>query len=138
MLISKKMEQIDLDKRLNLTPDVKEMLEKTETPDFHVFEFSRKTGGNELYVLTSYLLYKHDLFHALKIDPEIFLAFIRQIQDSYNPTPIQYHNKTHGADVCQTVYYYNTWCNFQERAALDDLELFACIVSPAVHDYLHP
>ena len=60
-----------------MTPEVKEMLAKTETPDFHIFEFSRKTDGNELYVLTSYLLYKHDLFHSLKIDPEIFLAFIR-------------------------------------------------------------
>jgi hypothetical protein len=33
------------------------------------------------------------------MDPETFFMFIERIQDYYNPVMIEYHNKTHGADV---------------------------------------
>jgi cAMP-specific phosphodiesterase 4 len=52
--------------------------------------------------------------------------------------PISYHNKTHAADVCQTMYFYINKCDFRLLGALSDLELFVTIISPLVHDTDHP
>lgn len=60
----------------------------------------------EMLVLTSHLMHKNSLFKPFKMDPEIFIKFITHIQDNYNPNFIEYHNKTHGTDLCQTANFF--------------------------------
>ncbi len=64
------------------------------------------------------------------------MPFISKIQSGYKN--VTYHNKTHGADVCQTVYYYMYPCEFRLKAKLDDLECAAIMIAAACHDHEHP
>jgi len=45
---------------------------------------------------------KHDLFAQMMIDPNTFYNYSKAVQEGYEK--VTYHNQTHGADVCQTVY----------------------------------
>ena len=77
------------------------------------------------------ILQKHMIYESLNwIDVERWLKFIEKIQDGYNP--VSYHNKTHAADVAQTIYY------FFINSEIDNLELFAMILASAIHDFEHP
>lgn len=49
-----------------------------------------------------------------------------------------YHNKTHAADLVQTINYYLTTGGLGEVAQLDELEYLAILTSAAVHDFEHP
>jgi hypothetical protein len=52
---------------------------------------------------------KHDLLNEMMIDQNTFHNFTKSIQDGYKN--VTYHNKLHGADVCQTVYYFLVGCD---------------------------
>jgi len=95
----RRVSAVDVEKKLEITPVAKEMLEQSDTLDFNIFDFKDETEEREIFTLSSYLLQKHGLFESLKIDPEVYFRFIKRIQDYYNPKWIEYHNKTHGADV---------------------------------------
>ena len=86
--------------------------------------------------MTTYLLHKHKLFQSLKINVDTFMGFIAKIQRGYKD--LTYHNKTHGADVCQTVYFYSMKGGFYQKAKLDDIELASMLIGGACHDHEHP
>lgn len=90
-----------------------------------------------MLVLTSHLLHKHDLFRALKIDPEVYFKFITRIQDKYNHSFIEYHNKTHGTDLAQTMYFFLNGCGLQQVCGIDEKELGCIIIAGACHDFEH-
>lgn len=90
-----------------------------------------------MYVLVSHLIHKHDLFKALKMDPEVFFKFILRVQDRYNPSFIEYHNKTHGTDVCQTIYYFLNGCKLEKICSVSDLEYGGILIATACHDFEH-
>lgn len=48
-----------------------------------------------------------------------------------------YHNKTHAADVCQTVYYFLKDGGMIDIAKLSNLETTAMIIASACHDFEH-
>ena len=64
------------------------------------------------------------------------MSFISKIQSGYKD--VAYHNKTHGADVCQTLYYYAYQCDLLTKLQLDDIEMFCLIIGAACHDFEHP
>ena len=72
----------------------------------------------------------------MNINPEVFRRYTLAIQSHYNP--VQYHNKTHAADVTQTNYYFMKKCGFETQAQMTQLEKVAMIVAPMVHDTDHP
>ena len=80
---------------------------------------------------------KHDLFQALKMDPEDYFRFISHVQDNYNPGFIEYHNKTHGTDVCQTLYYMLISGELKTISNVSNLELGSLIMASAWHDFEH-
>ncbi len=87
MMIENKLQNINIDEKLNLTRDSKEMLENIATiKEFNIFEFKEEVEENELFVISSYLLHKHMLFQNCKIDPDTYFKFIKRVQDNYNPT----------------------------------------------------
>lgn len=66
----------------------------------------------------------------------MWLRFIDVIQTGYNPVP--YHNKTHAADVSQTMYYFITGGEWMNKGELDNIDLYSMILSAAIHDHEHP
>lgn len=85
-------------KKLHYNSEARKELEKCETLDFNIFKLRRETEKNELFVLSNYLMNKHDFFNILNIDPEVFGHFTKKIQSGYNDVP--YHNQIHASDVC--------------------------------------
>lgn len=82
-------------------------------------------------------MHKHELFKHMKIDPETFFTFSTHINNTYNKSFIEYHNKSHGADVCQTSYYFLVGCGLQIISNLSELELGSILIAAACHDYEH-
>jgi hypothetical protein len=52
----------DFEGELALTPKVRTILEGVNDFEFNVLELSKATGGNEMTVLTTYLMAKHNLY----------------------------------------------------------------------------
>ena len=104
--------------------------------EFNVWDLKHYANEQETFVLVNHLMLKHNLFISLKIEPQEFLNFSKEIQDGYQVVP--YHNKTHAADVCQTCYYFCTDLNMIEIAKLDDLDLASMLIGGIIHDYNHP
>jgi len=128
-MVKEKIAKINIDERLCLTSESKKMLSQADSLDFDIFEFKEAVEENELFVISSYLMQKHNLFENCNVDPEKYFQFIKRIQDHYNPNSIEYHNKTHGADVCQTSYFFLEGCTFRMIGNLSDFEMMAIIVS---------
>lgn len=84
---------------LGLSADAQTELRKLETLDFNIFKLQAFTRENELMVVSTVILQKEGIFHKLSVKQEAFLRFEEHIQRHYFDIP--YHNKTHGADVCQ-------------------------------------
>jgi len=137
-MVKEKIAKINIDERLCLTSESKKMLSQADSLDFDIFEFKEAVEENELFVISSYLMQKHNLFENCNVDPEKYFQFIKRIQDHYNPNSIEYHNKTHGADVCQTSYFFLEGCTFRMIGNLSDFEMMAIIVSTWCHDFEHP
>lgn len=136
--IENTMDSINIDEALNLTADSKTLLIKCDSIDFDVFNFKEVVEEREMFVLTSYLMHKHQLFSALKMDPELYFKFISRVQDFYNPGFVEYHNKTHGTDVCQTTYFFMTKCEMMKICHVSEQEFGAIVICTACHDFEHP
>jgi hypothetical protein len=79
-------------------------MEIIDSHEFNIFEVKKHTKENELITVITYLLHKHHIFSNLKIRMETFLKFISAVQSGYQN--VTYHNKTHGADLAATSYFY--------------------------------
>jgi hypothetical protein len=64
------------------------------------------TNGRELESILLYVLAKRGGLSVKDLDVKKFYNFIQAIQGGY--LNITYHNKTHGADLCQTINYFLT------------------------------
>jgi len=106
--------------------------------DFNIFDFKDEVEEQEIFVLSSFIMHKHSLFQNCKIDPEVFFKFIKRIQDNYNPQWIEYHNKSHGADVWQTSYFFLEGCDFRTIGKISDYEFLSIIIGSSCHDFEHP
>ncbi len=69
---------------------------------FDAFKLEELSGGHALSVLGYYLLHSNGLLEAHKIPPVKAARLMRAIEAGYQPNP--YHNKTHAADVLQTMH----------------------------------
>jgi hypothetical protein len=69
---------------------------------FDAFKLEELSGGHALSVLGYYLLHTNGLLEAHKIRGVKAARLMRTIEAGYQPNP--YHNKTHAADVLQTMH----------------------------------
>ena len=133
--IKNKVSKYDFETELALTPKIKKILEGAQDYEFDMFELNKASFGNEMIVLSTHLLNKHNLFVNCAIDPKTYNSFISCIQNRYKD--VAYHNKTHGADVCRLAYYYATQHKLMEQAKLSELDLCTLIIGGAIHDFEH-
>ena len=125
-----------LESLLNFKHNIPKTIEKLDTLEFDIFDFKGKTENRELTTLTSLLLHKHSLYSGLHIPINKFLVYMDKINSGYNN--IKYHNSTHAADVCQTLYYFIINGEWFTVAKMGNIDICSMILAPAVHDYEHP
>jgi hypothetical protein len=78
------------------------LAESADAWTFDAFRLEELSGGHALSVLGYYLLHKTGLLEAHKIRGIKAARLMRAIESGYQPNP--YHNKTHAADVLQTMH----------------------------------
>ena len=125
-----------LQNKMNITQKTRTMFEKVDNLDFNVFELKEESKDNELVTLAILLFEKHDLFKTCKISNSKFVNFTKSLQSGYKK--VQYHNKTHGTDVAQTLYFFLMKGNWMTKSEIDNLDLISCIIGGLCHDYEHP
>lgn len=101
-----------------------------------VFDLEKATGGCALQTITYAILYKLDLINRLGMDDQKLRTFLVALQSGYHPNP--YHNATHAADVTQVNYFIMIRGGLAEKCKLSQEEIFAGVLSGAIHDYDHP
>lgn len=97
------------------------VMEKIETLEFDIFEFKEKCQDRELSCISSLLLHKHSLYSGLHISVSKFTRFIDKISSGYNN--VKYHNKTHAADVAQTLYQFVINGNWITLGKMDNIDI---------------
>lgn len=125
-----------LESLLDFKFNVSKVMEKVDTLEFDIFDFKDSCNDRELTTLTSILLHKHSLYSGLHIHINKFLFFMDKISSGYNN--VKYHNKTHAADVTQTLYYFVMNGNWIATAKMDNIDICSMILAAACHDYEHP
>jgi cAMP-specific phosphodiesterase 4 len=82
-----------------------------------------------------YLFETYSIFENFKVSRSRFARFITAIEDGYN-TQNPYHNRLHAADVvANCVFFINTPSLAGKLTALD---VCACLIAAAIHDFGHP
>ncbi|CAF0979474.1 unnamed protein product [Rotaria sp. Silwood1] len=98
---------------------------------FHIEDLS---GQRPLTVITYRIFQERSLLRTYGIEPHTLISYLLTLEDHYQVVP--YHNKAHGADVCQSMHV------LLNASALDgvftELEIMSAIFAAAVHDVDHP
>lgn len=109
---------------------------KIDSMDFNVFALRELTEGRELVATTCFILAKRECFAKTNIDINKMINYISSIQSGYKS--ITYHNKTHGADLCQSLNAFLIKGEMGQILNLDVFEYLAVTTAAAVHDFEHP
>jgi hypothetical protein len=136
VIISVNRKSSSLQNKVGMTKAGKKMLENVDSLSFNIFEFNKELNGGELVAIANMLFEKHNLFKTMKINSSKFLTFTKNIMGGYKHVP--YHNKTHGADVAQTLYFFLMKGDWMTKGEMDNLDLISMIVGGSIHDYEHP
>ena len=112
--IQNSVDKFNFSNEFHLSSDAEAMLEDVNQFEFNIFDLHNETNGNEMITLSTYLIYKHNLFVELTIELNTFGMFIKNIQEGYND--VAYHNKIHGMDVGRLAYYYATTGGIMSKA----------------------
>ena len=108
-----------------------------ESGNFNIFKIRDLTNGNEAVTVVLSLLARQNVFvDLLKLNYIKLKNFLKGIQDGYKN--ITYHNKTHGADLCQTFYLFCTRGELAIKAKFDSVDFLSYLVAAACHDFEHP
>ncbi|CAF1145757.1 unnamed protein product, partial [Didymodactylos carnosus] len=98
------------------------------------FKVEELSDQRPLTAITYRIFQERDLCRIYSIDQSTLLKYLLMLEDHYQQVP--YHNKAHGADVCQSMHV------LLNASALDgvftDLEVMSAIFASAVHDVDHP
>jgi hypothetical protein len=86
-------------------------------------------------VLGFYLIEKTGLMAGLKLPPARVARFLRVVEANYFGNP--YHNKTHAADVVQTMHVVLLKSGMAGSAYADPVTHLGCLLAAAVHDLQH-
>ncbi|CAF1019771.1 unnamed protein product [Adineta steineri] len=98
------------------------------------FRIEELSGQRPLTVITYKIFQERSLLKTYAIEPHTLISYLLTLEDHYQSVP--YHNKAHGADVCQSMHV------LLNASALEgvftELEIMSAIFASAVHDVDHP
>ena len=86
--------------------------------------------------MLAFLLARRNVLAKVELDINKLIKFASKIQTGYKN--ITYHNKTHGADLCQTINYFFIHGQLGVKAKIDEHEYLALLTAACVHDFEHP
>ena len=67
-----------------------------------IFRIEAVSGERPLTAITYRIFQERDLIRIFSIEPHKLLSYLFALEDQYQQVP--YHNKLHGADVCQSMH----------------------------------
>eukprot|EP01002_Notosolenus_urceolatus_P014054 NODE_517_length_2008_cov_129.359367_g412_i0.p1 GENE.NODE_517_length_2008_cov_129.359367_g412_i0~~NODE_517_length_2008_cov_129.359367_g412_i0.p1 ORF type:complete len:634 (+),score=190.64 NODE_517_length_2008_cov_129.359367_g412_i0:269-1903(+) len=111
-------------------------LEGVDTWEFDPFTLAQKSNNGALFCTTYALLYKHGLIGYFDIQHETLCQFLGALEAGYHPN--HYHNSTHASDVLQCVHFIFQKGGMIKALSLSPEDVFAAIISSAMHDFDHP
>ncbi|XP_062842974.1 dual specificity calcium/calmodulin-dependent 3',5'-cyclic nucleotide phosphodiesterase 1B-like isoform X2 [Trichomycterus rosablanca] len=117
------------------TAEVLNCLRDMDRWSFDVFALDSGTSGHALKTLFIELIVKHQLNSRFKIPISCLMSFLSELERGYSKHMNTYHTHTHAADVTQTLH-----CLLLRTGVLNwltELEVLACLVAAAIHDYEH-
>jgi cAMP-specific phosphodiesterase 4 len=98
------------------------------------FRIEDLSSQRPLTAITYRIFQERFLLRTYAIEPHTLISYLLTLEDHYQQVP--YHNKAHGADVCQSMHV------LLNASALDgvftELEIMSAIFASAVHDVDHP
>lgn len=118
----------------SLQQQVDSVLATVDDWQFDAFRLHDATAGHPLSTLSFYLLQRSGLVEKYQMDAVRLARFLRRIEDGYPDNP--YHNRTHAADVLQSMHVMLTRGGLIRRLG-EDLAMLAGYLAAVVHDYQH-
>jgi hypothetical protein len=115
-----------------MPPQLLQDLESSAGWQFDAFSLERSSNGLPLSTLGFYILIEEGLVRRFNLCEKKLMMFLLKIEDGYPNN--MYHNRTHAADVLQSMYLLMTNAL---GGCLGDLELLAGIIAAVCHDYKH-
>ncbi|KAJ9526981.1 hypothetical protein QJQ45_025308 [Haematococcus lacustris] len=100
---------------------------------FDAFRLASVTGGRPLSVLAYWLLHRAGLIEWACLDASKLARWLCRIEDGYCSNA--YHNRTHAADVVQTLGMLTT--HGLGPGYVDSLSMLAAYLAAVCHDYQH-
>uniref|UniRef100_A0A7S2G8J2 PDEase domain-containing protein n=1 Tax=Octactis speculum TaxID=3111310 RepID=A0A7S2G8J2_9STRA len=101
--------------------------------DFNVFEILDTSPERPLVFLGYALFSNSTLLTDFDINEQVLCAFLQEVDEGYPDNP--YHNKLHGCDVAQTMYYFINQSNIY--SSLEAWQRLSAITAALVHDLGH-
>ncbi|KAJ9530363.1 hypothetical protein QJQ45_000734 [Haematococcus lacustris] len=101
---------------------------------FDAFQLTSATAGRPLSVLAYWLLHQSGLAAWAQLDPIKLARWLCRVEDGYCANP--YHNRSHAADVVQTMHMLLTRGGLMPGYA-DHLTQLAAYLAAVCHDYQH-
>ncbi|CAF4049145.1 unnamed protein product, partial [Adineta steineri] len=119
------------------TPQPEELrveLNRINDWNFNIFRTEAISGERPLTAITYRIFQERDLIRTFSIEPHKLLSYLFALEDSYQQVP--YHNKLHGADVCQSMHVLLNSSGIKD--VFNEFEILAAIFAAVVHDVHHP
>ncbi|KAJ9521888.1 hypothetical protein QJQ45_024758, partial [Haematococcus lacustris] len=113
---------------------VESCLGSASTWAFDAFHLTSATAGRPLSVLAYWLLQQSGLAAWAHLDPTKLARWLCRVEDGYCANP--YHNRSHAADVVQTMHMLLTRGGLMPGYA-DHLTQLAAYLAAVCHDYQH-
>jgi len=113
---------------------VAKLLENAQKWDFDMFEFNKVTQGHPIVCMVLHQVKVNNLDDYLPINFANLTRYLLSLEDGYKDVP--FHNKLHGADAAHGMTFF--MMQPKVTAHLSKVDLYACILAAAMHDFEHP
>jgi hypothetical protein len=82
--------------------ELRSLLDHINDWGLDTFRIEDLSGQRPLTVMTYRIFQERSLLRTYAIEPHVLISYLLTLEDHYQSVP--YHNKAHGADVCQSMH----------------------------------
>ena len=82
--------------------ELRSVLNRINDWGLDTFRIEDLSGQRPLTVITYRIFQERSLLRTYAIEPNILISYLLTLEDHYQQVP--YHNRAHGADVCQSMH----------------------------------